>query len=118
VFRDAHALALDIYLHTREFPRDEWYGLRSQIRRSAVSIPTNIVEGSARRSIGDYLKFLNIALGSACELRYLVELSEELGFASGPVWRQLVGRSAAVVRQLDRLIERLEQLQAAAVRRS
>ena len=73
VFHDAHSLTLAIYKsHTRNFPRDEWFGIRSQIRRAAVSVPSNLVEGNARPTTRDYLKFLYIALGSACELKYLV----------------------------------------------
>ena len=72
VFRDAHKLIFSIYQRTRDFPRDEWFGLRAQMRRSAVSVPSNLVEGNARTGERDYLRFLNIALGSACELNYLV----------------------------------------------
>ena len=87
------------------------------MRRAAVSIPSNIVEGNARRTTADYLRFLYIALGSACELRYLTELSEELELVSGDAWPQLKEQCAAVVRQLESLIQRLEALQGPPSRR-
>lgn len=80
VFVMADALVLDIYRKTRGFPPDERFGMQMQIRRSAASIPTNIVEGCARRSGKDFLRFLDIAMGSASEVRYLLGLSTRLGF--------------------------------------
>ena len=80
VFGDAHQLTLSIYKWTRNFPRDEWFGLRLQMRRASVSIPSNIVEGNARRTTKEYLNFLNVARGSAGELLYLIGLSSELGY--------------------------------------
>jgi four helix bundle protein len=86
VFEMADSLVVDIYSATKDFPREEWYGLQVQIRRAAVSTVTNIVEGSARRSGREYVNFLNIATGSATEVRYLIDLSCRLGFLSeGPV---------------------------------
>jgi four helix bundle protein len=57
VFHESHQLTIAIYKETRDFPKDEWFGLRAQMRRAAVSIPSNLVEGSARRSDGEYLNF-------------------------------------------------------------
>jgi hypothetical protein len=68
VFHDAHALTLAIYKQTIGFPRDEWYALRQQMRRAAVSIPSNIVEGNARRTTREYVHFLNVSRASAAEL--------------------------------------------------
>jgi four helix bundle protein len=79
VFPDAHALTLAIYKQTIGFPRDEWYALRQQMRRAAVSIPSNIVEGNARRTTREYVHFLNVSRASAAELNYLVDLASELG---------------------------------------
>ena len=69
-----------VYRTTTGFPKEELFGLTSQIRRAAVSIPSNIVEGCARDSEAEYLRFLNIAFGSLRELRYQLSLSKRLGF--------------------------------------
>ena len=107
VFHDSHSLAVETYRQTRSFPREEWFGLRSQMRRAAVSVASNIVEGSARGSIRDYVRFLHIALGSACELKYLAALADELELANSGDWRELRHRCDRVVRQLNRLVEGL-----------
>src|SRR5688572_33432355 len=86
VFHDAHGVATSIYRQTRHFPRDEVFGLRAQMRRAAVSVSCNIVEGNARATTRDYLRFLNVALGSACELNYLVGLAAELRLVTGEEW--------------------------------
>jgi len=93
VFQDAHALAVETYRQTLGLPRDEWFGLRSQMRRAAVSVASNLVEGSARPSQDDYLRFLHIALSSGRELRYLICLTEELGLLPGVDWAGLGERS-------------------------
>jgi four helix bundle protein len=111
VFHAAHQLALDIYKETLNFPRHEWFGLRLQIRKAAVSTPSNIVEGSARRSTREYCNFLNIALGSASELAYLIGLATELGFLNDT--SRLVTQARAVVRQMQRLVDSAEALRAA-----
>jgi len=73
-------VALLVYKVTAGFPKEEVYGLTSQMRRAAVSVPSNIVEGCARDSQADYLRFLNIAFGSLRELHYQLGSSERLGF--------------------------------------
>jgi four helix bundle protein len=110
VFHDAHALAVAIYKHTKDFPKEEWYGMRSQMRRAATSIPTNLVEGSARRTTADYLRFLHIALGSTCELNYLAGLAGELELLRPSASKLLLAESDRVIRQLQRLTERVESL--------
>ena len=110
VFHDAHALTKALYKPTINFPRDEWYGIRQQIRRAAVSVPTNIVEGCARRTTKDYCNFLNTALASACEVSYLVVLVSELGFVDAAGLTVLKPASQAVVRQLQRLSTEMEAI--------
>jgi len=79
-FELADEVALLIYRATRKFPREEMYGLTSQMRRAAVSVPSNIVEGCARESQTEYLRFLEIAFGSLKELHYQFDLSKRLGY--------------------------------------
>ena len=110
VFHDTHTLTLAIYEHTREFPRDEWFGLRAQMRRAAVSTASNLVEGNARGSTRDYVRFLHMALGSACELKYLAALTLELGYVNRLPWAEVLKQCDAVVRQLERLVQRMEQI--------
>ncbi len=78
----ADELAVTVYQMTSKFPKEELYGLTSQMRRAAVSVPSNIVEGCARDSEADYLRFLYIAFGSLRELHYQLNLSQKLGFLS------------------------------------
>ena len=79
-FTLADELAVLVYQITRSFPRDETYGLTSQMRRAAVSIPSNIVEGCARQSRADYFRFPEIAFGSLRELHYQYRLAKRLGY--------------------------------------
>ena len=76
----ADELAVLVYRVTARFPKEELYGLTSQLRRAGVSVPSNIVEGCARDSQADYLRFLYIAFGSLRELHYQLDLSKRLGF--------------------------------------
>ena len=108
VFHQAHTLTLAIYQHTHDFPRDEWFGLRSQMRRAAVSVPSNIVEGSARRSTREYLNALNVARGSAGELGYLVGLARELEYLSESQSSELPHACERVIPQLEALITSVE----------
>ena len=79
-FELADELAIMIYRITRDFPKVEIYGLTAQMRRSAVSVPSNIVEGCARGSQTEYLRFLEIAFGSLRELHYQFSLAKRLGY--------------------------------------
>jgi four helix bundle protein len=79
-FELADQVTLLVYRLTQRFPKEEIYGLTSQIRRAAVSVPSNIVEGCARESEAEYLRFLEIAFGSIRELHYQLGLSMQLGY--------------------------------------
>ena len=82
VWQRSHALVLRIYEVTRIFPTDERFGLTSQLRRAAVSVPTNIAEGAKRQSARDFAHFLNIAEASLAETDYLLLLARDLHFAT------------------------------------
>jgi four helix bundle protein len=79
VWQRSHALVLNLYRLTTRFPSDERFGLTSQLRRAAASVPTNIAEGAKRAGRQDYARFLNIAQGSLAETEYLTMLSRDLG---------------------------------------
>ena len=103
----ADELVLRVYRHTRSFPQEERFGLQSQLRRGAVSVATNLVEGSARRTTNDYLHFVGISMGSASEVRYLVELAARLGYLPGAESRPLIDGYSRVIRALQALITAL-----------
>jgi four helix bundle protein len=107
VFALADALVIRIYQASNDFPRDERYGLQSQIRRSAVSVPCNIVEGSARSGQRQYVQFLNIALGSAYEARYLVGLCSRLSLLQVSLCTELTAEYDELCQKLQSLINRL-----------
>jgi len=87
VFSLADELIVTLYAETATFPVDERFGLRAQVRRAAVSVPVNIVEGCARRTTREYLQFVNVATGSAAETLYLLNLSNRLGFLKPEAYR-------------------------------
>ena len=82
VWQEAHQFALNIYKITKSFPKDETFGVTSQLRRAAVSIPCNIAEGCGRYTSKDFANFLQIALGSTNETEYLLLISNDLGYIS------------------------------------
>ena len=105
-FQEADALVVAVYRWTDTFPADERYVLKSQIRRTAVSIAANIVEGAARSSHGEYVNHLNFALGSAAELSYLVGLAVRIYPSLARSGNELP--TADVIKLLVKLIDRLQ----------
>ena len=81
LWQKAHSLVLYVYSLSRTFPKHELYGLTSQIRRAAVSVPANIAEGFKKRTAGEKIRYLNIAQGSLEECRYFLILIEDLGYS-------------------------------------
>lgn len=80
MWKRSHKLTLEIYKATQQFPKEELFGLTSQIRRAVSSIPTNIAEGCGRRTNAELANFLNIASGSASEVEYEILLAQEIGY--------------------------------------
>jgi four helix bundle protein len=107
VWSKSHQLTLDVYRATRVFPKDELYGLTSQIRRSCSSIPANIAEGCGRGSDADFGRFLQIAMGSACELEYHLLLACELELLAVDVHESLDSQVTEVKRMLTAFLQRL-----------
>ncbi|MBI4869374.1 MAG: four helix bundle protein [Candidatus Wallbacteria bacterium] len=108
-FQVADALALRVYEVTRDFPKDEQFGLRAQMRRAAVSVPSNIVEGSARESGREYLRFLDTAFASSQELAYQLTLATRLGFLAHADFESLDALVQELCRILNGLLRRLRQ---------
>jgi four helix bundle protein len=108
VFHLADRLVLAVYAKTAIFPPDERFGLSKQIRRAAVSVPTNIVEGCARHTTRDYLHFIVMATGSAAEVRYLVDLSSRLGFLSKDISAEIEPQYTVLLKQLQSLYDSLK----------
>ena len=108
VWQRSHQLVLEVYRLTTEFPADERFGLSSQIRRCAVSIPSNIAEGSARGSDGEFARFLYIASGSAAELDYQLLLAQDLGFLPQTAYQPLAAELAEIRRMLNSFSQRLK----------
>ncbi len=111
VFQDADVLVLSIYRVSKTFPVEERFGLQSQLRRAAVSIACDIVEGSARQSTAEYCHFLNVAAGSAAEARYLAGLSARLGLLRQTTSAALEDRFATLSARLEALIRALRRLE-------
>lgn len=107
VWQKSHELVLKIYEITKGFPKDEQFGLTSQIRRAAVSIPSNIVEGKARGSNKDYKRFLLIARGSLEETKYQLLLAKDLKYIDQQTYKETMDLSKEVGRLLAGLIKTL-----------
>jgi len=107
VWEKSHQLALAIYKTTKEFPKEELYGLTSQIRRSSMSIPTNIAEGCGRFTDADFARFLQVAMGSASEAEYQLILAHDLGFLPSDSYEQLHNEIEEVKRMLASLLKTL-----------
>ena len=108
VWEKAHELVLGIYRLSKGFPADEKYGLTSQIRRAATSIPTNIAEGCGRGSNADFARFLHMAMGSASEVEYQLLLARDLDLLPDNHASQLESKLVEVKRMLNKLIQRVQ----------
>ncbi|MBI3737634.1 MAG: four helix bundle protein [Chloroflexi bacterium] len=108
VWQRSLSLAVEIYRLTKEFPRDETYGLTSQIRRASVSIPSNLVEGHARNTKSQFANFIDIALGSAAELETQLTISLQIGYIKQADYDKLVNELTEITRMLYGLLNRVQ----------
>ena len=102
-----HEIALDIYKITRKFPLEELYGLTSQMRRAAASVPTNIAEGCGRNTDPDLAKFLTIAMGSASELEYQLLLSKDLEYIDQIEYETITEKLVAAKKMLNTFLKKV-----------
>lgn len=109
VFTLADDLAVSIYKVTTEFPKEEKFGLAIQMRRAAVSVPCNIVEGCARYTFKEYIRFLDIAYGSARELQYQISLAGRLGYMGTESANAIATESQILSKKLNVLIRSLRE---------
>ncbi|MDE3225966.1 MAG: four helix bundle protein [Nitrospirota bacterium] len=107
VWEKSHHLALVIYKATASFPKEELYGLTSQIRRAASSVPANIAEGCGRNGKSDFMRFCHIAMGSASELEYHLLLARDLGLLGNLDHRKFTGQVAEVKQMLTAFVRKL-----------
>ncbi|MBI5854797.1 MAG: four helix bundle protein [Nitrospirae bacterium] len=107
VWKLGKAIVIDAYQLTKAFPRDELYGLVSQIRRASVSIPSNVAEGFNRRHNAEYRQFLYVALGSCAELETHIEIAQDLGFMKATEEERLLEQLDHESKMLRNLIKRL-----------
>jgi four helix bundle protein len=108
VFRKSYALVLSLYRLTKSFPDDERFGMTSQVRRAAHSIPANIAEGCGRGEAGDFVRFLRIAAGSASELELHLELARDLEYLRLDDYEVANEAIVEIKRMLYSLIEKVE----------
>jgi four helix bundle protein len=108
VWERAHSLTLDVYKATGSFPKEELYGLTSQIRRSSASIPTNIAEGCGRNGDAELARFMTISMGSASEVEYQLLLAHDLGYLSQDMYTGLHEKVTEVKRMLTGFIKKLK----------
>lgn len=105
VWEKAHEMTIAVYKETKNFPKEELYGLVSQMRRAASSIPTNIAEGCGKHSEKEFANFLQIAMGSASETEYLIFLSGELEYISKDKTQVLINQVTEIKKMLASLIK-------------
>ena len=109
IWQKSIALTTKIYASTKNFPKEEIYGLTSQIRRSAVSIPSNIAEGFGRDSNKEYLRFLNISMGSLFEMQTQLEIAKNIEYLTEEEFNNLYEDSREVERMLVSFVNKIKE---------
>ncbi|MFC0185663.1 four helix bundle protein [Pseudarcicella hirudinis] len=107
VWEQGHKLVLELYRITKTFPAEEKFGLTSQIRRSGISIPTNIAEGCGKPSEKDFARFLGISFGSCQEIEYLMLLARDLDYLNEANYDSIFLEIVSIKKQLYHLIKKL-----------
>lgn len=107
VWQKSIQFVTEIYKSTRKFPKEEQYGLTSQINRAAISIPSNIAEGYGRRSTNDYIRFLQISMGSVYEIQTQLEISKNIEILSADEYLQIHENSREIERMLSSMINKI-----------
>jgi len=107
VWELGHEITLEVYKLTQDFPKQEMYGITSQMRRASYSIPANIVEGCGRESDAEFRRFLIISQGSANELEYFTILAKDLGYIENSVFSKLNDKVDKTRRSLNNLINKI-----------
>lgn len=103
VWQKSHTFVLQVYRLTKSFPSEERYGLTSQLRRAALSVPTNVAEGAKRQTNAEYARFLNIAEGSLAESEYLLMVSRDLGYLTDATSKPLLAQADEIAKMLHGL---------------
>ncbi|WP_323805944.1 four helix bundle protein [Bacteroides sp.] len=110
VWKKSIDLVEQIYKFTKQFPKEELYGITNQMRRCTVSIPANIAEGSGRKNKAEFIQFLHIALGSASELETHLIISQRLGFLSSNSYDEIMNALNEIIKMICGLINSLNSL--------
>lgn len=108
VWEKSHRLTLDVYSCSKAFPREEVYGLTSQMRRASASIGMNIAEGCCRKGNVEMARFLQMAMGSASELEYQLLLAHDLDYLRNPEYERLAAQAVEVKRMLSSLMQKVK----------
>lgn len=109
VWQKSMSLVTEIYALTARFPKEELYGLTSQIRRAAVSIPSNIAEGRSKRSTRDFMRFIHIAYGSAAELETQLLIAQNLRYVGSETIQPIIAQLHTINRMLNGLLNGLDR---------
>lgn len=109
VYQDSMDFVTRIYIITRSYPKEEMFGLTSQTRRSSVSVPLNISEGSARGSVKDFCRFLRYSLSSTSEIDTALNIAHNVGYLNGETFNELIMKLNSLRKQLIALIKSLEK---------
>jgi four helix bundle protein len=107
VWEKSYAFGINVYTITKNFPKEEIYGLTSQLRRASLSIPSNIAEGSRRSTEKDFRSFLHMAYGSGAEMEVQIMFAKDLGYISPEVCTSLLSELSEIMRMLNSLIQKL-----------